>query len=167
MPPIDRPVAVVDDDSDDLDLTTTLLRKVGGVDRLILFTSGDEVVQFLADIPANSPDFPAAIVLDVKMPGMTGLDLLSWIRADSRFNSIPVVIWSSSDDPSDVDRAAELGAQCYVGKYPPVPVVAELFEAVRGFTAARSPAEFFDVPGNLFLGRAPLQPVRARTKSGR
>lgn len=67
-------------------------------------------------------------LLDVKMPGLTGLELLEWIREHPLFDSIPVVMWSSSDDPRDLERAAKLGAQCYIGKYPPFPVVREMLE---------------------------------------
>src|SRR4051812_17066360 len=164
MPTLDRPVVVVDDDSDDLDLTVTLLRKVGGITFLKVFTAGDDVVDYLTKVGAKQDDFPGAFVLDVKMPGMTGLDLLAWIREDVRFDAVPIIIWSSSDDPSDVDRAAQLGAQCYVGKYPPVPIVAEIFQAVKKFTGARSGRPFFEVHGNLFLGRAPLPAVQPRAR---
>ena len=165
MPPLPRPVVVVDDDSDDLELTTTVLRKVAGIARLKTFTSGEDVVAFLEQLTPDHDDFPVAFVLDIKMPCLTGLDLLGWIRDRASFEGVPVIIWSSSDDPADVNRAAELGAQCYVGKYPPVPVVAEIFEAVKTFRGARSDARFFDVQGNLFLGREPLPDIRARPKN--
>lgn len=80
MPPLPRPVVVVDDDSDDLELTTNVLRKVAGIARLKTFTSGEDVVAFLKELSPDNDDFPVTFVLDVKMPRITGLDLLRWIR---------------------------------------------------------------------------------------
>jgi CheY-like chemotaxis protein len=152
----DAPVVVVDDSSDDLALTTILLRKVGDGMRLLTFTEVEATIEFLSNVGAESRDFPRAMVLDVKMPGMTGLDLLEWVREHTLFNSVPVVMWSSSDDPRDLERAARMGAQCYLGKYPPVGSVVEMLAAIDAYDGRVTGPDRFPVTGNLLLERAPL-----------
>jgi CheY-like chemotaxis protein len=168
-PTNERPVLVIDDDPDDLALTVMLLRKVAHPSGLVTLTDGEAAVDFLTGVAPGSESFPLAIVLDVKMPGMSGLDLLEWVREHRVFDRVPVAMWSSSDDMRDVERAARLGAQCYLGKYPPVPAVEELFVAIRAWRGIGKGDRFFRVHGNLFLGRDALpdfRPVQTRDRPG-
>jgi CheY-like chemotaxis protein len=71
---------------------------------------------------------PAVVLLDIKMPRMNGLDVLTAMRADEKLKRIPVVILSSSREESDLARSWDLGANAYVIK--PVDVD-QFFEAVR------------------------------------
>ena len=59
---------------------------------------------------------PNLILLDLKMPRLSGFDVLAFLRQHSAFATIPVVVLSSSDQQSDVDRAYQLGANAYVVK---------------------------------------------------
>jgi len=56
---------------------------------------------------------PALIILDLKLPKKPGLEFLEWLRRDSRFKDMPVIILTSSKEPRDMLRAAELGATAY------------------------------------------------------
>lgn len=67
------------------------------------------------------------LLLDMNLPGVNGLQLLQWIRSDPALSQIPVIVFSSSQHPRDVQRAYQLGANCYVSK----PV--ELAEFMRVF----------------------------------
>lgn len=60
--------------------------------------------------------FPALVVLDVNMPGMSGFEVLEWIRGDSQTRDLPVVMWTSSSCEDDVRRAYSLGANSYLVK---------------------------------------------------
>jgi CheY-like chemotaxis protein len=71
---------------------------------------------------------PAVVLLDIKMPRMNGLEVLTQMRADDRFRRVPVVILSSSREESDLARSWDIGANAYVIK--PVDVD-QFFEAVR------------------------------------
>ena len=159
-----RPVIVVDDSADDLALTTRLLRKVVAVSRMLTFDSGEAVVEFLREVKPGSPDFPAALIIDVKMVGMSGLELLEWVRARPAFNAVPVVIWSSSHHPQDIERAAALRAQCYIGKYPPVDTVSEMFDAIVSYRGLDAGDMTFAIRGNA-LGRGSRSANPAPTTS--
>ncbi|MHB1273018.1 MAG: response regulator [Rhodanobacter sp.] len=71
---------------------------------------------------------PAVVLLDIKMPRMNGLEVLTRMRADEQLRRIPVVILSSSREESDLARSWDLGANAYVIK--PVDVD-QFFDAVR------------------------------------
>jgi two-component system response regulator len=77
---------------------------------------------------SRDPGDPAVVLLDIKMPRMSGLDVLTAMRADERLRRIPVVILSSSREESDLARSWDLGANAYVIK--PVDVD-QFFDAVR------------------------------------
>jgi two-component system response regulator len=76
----------------------------------------------------REPVDPAVVLLDIKMPRMGGLEVLTQLRTDERFRRIPVVILSSSREESDLARSWDIGANAYVIK--PVDVD-QFFEAVR------------------------------------
>ena len=59
---------------------------------------------------------PTLIVSDIKMPKMTGLDLLREIKSSDRLRQVPVVMFTSSQEPSDLAAAYEFGANAYVVK---------------------------------------------------
>jgi CheY-like chemotaxis protein len=59
---------------------------------------------------------PTVILLDLRMPNMDGFAFLEWIRSASAYRLIPTVVYSASDDPSDIRRAYELGANAVMHK---------------------------------------------------
>ena len=59
---------------------------------------------------------PSVILLDLKMPRRSGLEFLAWMRDQPRLATIPVIVLSSSQESSDIDRAYELGARSYLVK---------------------------------------------------
>jgi CheY-like chemotaxis protein len=60
--------------------------------------------------------FPAAVLLDIKMPEYDGFHLLEWIRSQPELNPLPVIILSCSDAPKDIELAYEKGANSYLVK---------------------------------------------------
>jgi CheY-like chemotaxis protein len=60
--------------------------------------------------------FPCILLTDLKMPRMTGFELLRWVRADQQSRHLPVIVVSGSDQPEDRQRALALGANDYVVK---------------------------------------------------
>lgn len=60
--------------------------------------------------------FPEVLILDLKMPRMSGLELLAWIREHPEFRVIPTIIMTSSHQDTDIQRAYNLGANTYMIK---------------------------------------------------
>jgi two-component system, OmpR family, response regulator ChvI len=98
-------VAVVDDDQDILDLVETMLEMEGH--RVITFDSGRAALETLR---AKSPDL---VILDIKMPGMDGIELLRQLRLKSR---VPVIFLTGKLDEVDEILALKLGADDFIRK---------------------------------------------------
>ena len=83
-------------------------------------SNGDEVIQYLSGegkyADRSAYPFPSVMFLDIKMPGMGGLDVLYWIKEHSSCSVLPTMMLSSSDDDKDVELAYELGANAYFMK---------------------------------------------------
>src|SRR5439155_21926607 len=83
-------------------------------------TDGDEALDYLEGKPPFSDrelyPVPRLVLLDLKMPRVSGFEVLSWVRADPALQVMPVVVLSSSSHDVDVRRAYQLGANSYVVK---------------------------------------------------
>ncbi|HEV2371591.1 MAG TPA: response regulator [Streptosporangiaceae bacterium] len=101
-------VLVVDDDPDVCDLVTYKLEQSGFAVRRA--SDGDAA---LREVAAEVPDL---VLLDIMMPGMTGLEVLQRLRADATTAGLPVILLSAKAQESDVERGFELGADDYVVK---------------------------------------------------
>jgi DNA-binding response OmpR family regulator len=82
---------------------------------------------------------PRLVLLDLKMGGATGFDVLGAVRRAADLNTLPVVVLTSSSDPRDVERAYQLGAHGYVVKPIAHSRLAERLSAVTSFWL-RTPA---------------------------
>ena len=104
----ERYVMVVDDDEAIRQLATLIVRHAGYEVRP--FASAFEALAELA----SAADLPALIFLDLRMPGMSGLEAIAKIREDARTKAVPVVCISG--EPFDEGRAAAAGFTGYIAK---------------------------------------------------
>jgi CheY-like chemotaxis protein len=81
---------------------------------------GDAAVRYLETRVEQSADetagLPWIVLLDLKMPRKSGLEVLQWLRGQPRLRFVPVIIFTSSRESSDIARAYELGANSYLVK---------------------------------------------------
>jgi CheY-like chemotaxis protein len=106
---------LVDDNDDDIALMRLAFRRAGTNCSVAAAAGGDAALAHLASPTEPRPDL---VLLDWRMPGTSGLEVLRTIRADPRLLGLPVVVFSSSDDPEDVKDAYAAGATCYLTKPP-------------------------------------------------
>lgn len=136
-----RRVLVVDDDPDHLVLTSRALR--GRDDRFDLeidtVSSGGEALDYLhrRDAYEDQPR-PHLILLDLKMPGMGGLEVLQRLKSDADLRRIPVIVLSSSDRNEDIEGAYDLGGNSYVVKQVSVRGIREGLREVASYWFERS-----------------------------
>jgi CheY-like chemotaxis protein len=160
------PIIAADEDRDDADLLRLLLRKAGLANPLQVFREGEQLVSSLGKLVQQSLKAlrPLLCFLDVKMPAMSGLEVLHWIRAQPSLDRLPVVMLSSSEHPRDIQRAAQQGAQCYLTKYPQPALLKQVADDAERFAAGTPAEECFRLPENLLLVRCRrLRPSTAKS----
>ena len=112
-------VLLADDNATDAELTTHAL-EVGGVSRNVVWVQdGEAALDFLmrkGKYADRKPGLPKLMLLDLHMPKIDGLDVLSRIKSDPQLRALPVVIMSSSDQESDMLRSYERHANSYIVK---------------------------------------------------
>jgi CheY-like chemotaxis protein len=132
-PPVNQPVVrvvVVEDSENDRELLLRQLRK-SRIDSHVKFLSnGLEALDFLSNLPPPAPFCDLiAIFLDLKLPGMNGIELLREIRRTPLTKEIPVIIMTSSLSPKDFEACQELKVSAYI----PKPITFDLFsKAIAG-----------------------------------
>ena len=113
-------ILLVEDNPRDAELTIRALKKKNLANSLYHVEDGVEALDFLfargrySDRDIN--EAPKVVLLDLKLPRVDGLEVLTAIKADERTNSIPVVVVTSSTEDPDVKKAYQLGANSYVIK---------------------------------------------------
>jgi two-component system response regulator len=105
-------VLVVDDDPDDLEITRRALAKIGCGVTCMTACRGEDALALLR----GRGELPSLILLDLKMPGMNGIDTLRQIRADGRLKHIPVIMVTNSTLESDRSAALAAGANAFLHK---------------------------------------------------
>jgi len=126
-----RTVLLVEDSLADAEMAMDALAEAHLANPVVHVEDGVECLDYLQAKGAwasREPGDPSVVLLDIKMPRMNGLEVLTRMRADEHMRRIPVVILSSSREESDLARSWDLGANAYVIK--PVDVD-QFFEAVR------------------------------------
>lgn len=112
---MERTILLVEDSDDDAELTIRAFERAGVGTRITRTRDGAEALELLRRA-ARAEALPEAVLLDLRLPRMDGLEVLKSIHDDERFRRLPVIVMTSSGD--DEDRLAALlrGAVSYVRK---------------------------------------------------
>ena len=105
-------VFYVDDDQDDLDLFKMALEEIDSAIKLITFTNCPDVIKELRSVAA----LPNYIFLDINVTPINGKNCLEQIKKDARLKNIPVYMFSTAKNPSEVLECFKWGAQDYIQK---------------------------------------------------
>jgi CheY-like chemotaxis protein len=115
-------ILLVDDSEDDRLIMRRAFRGAGVPTSVFMVGGGEEAVDYLSGTGkyCNRNEFPmpALVLLDIKMPGMDGLDVLRWIRLQPNLQTLRVVMLTSSNDPVDARVAYRIGANSFLTKSP-------------------------------------------------
>ena len=116
----EKMILLVEDNPDDEELTTRALRQAKIANEIVVARDGAEALDFLfgegAYAGRDVSRTPAVVLLDLKLPKLSGLDVLDRLRADPRTRLVPVVILTSSSEEEDMLKSYQLGANSYVRK---------------------------------------------------
>lgn len=125
------PIVMVDDSESDMFLAKECYERSRTSNDLICLESGEELLHYLHDVAAGKRPMPALVLMDISMPGVSGFDILMKIRQSPALSGgPPVKMLTSSDDPKDVARSKDLGADGYLTKPADVDGYVAMFDAL-------------------------------------
>ncbi|MDD5304137.1 MAG: response regulator [Elusimicrobia bacterium] len=137
MPADLRPILLVEDNQDDQFLLQEAWKKVGIENPLVAVENGEQACEYLEGIGRYAGrlrfPLPVLVLLDIKMPGMSGLEVLAWIRGRKDLGGLPVVMLTASTWPEEVAEAYRLGANSFVIKPTAAQELTDFAAAVKSY----------------------------------
>lgn len=113
-------ILLVEDNPNDVELTLRGFEKSKVAHQIVVASDGEEALDYLfaAGVHADRDPgaWPEVVLLDLKLPKMSGFELLRSLRSDARTKRLPVVILTSSNEEKDIAASYDLGANSYVRK---------------------------------------------------
>ena len=112
-------ILLVEDSPDDIELITSSLGAFHITNRIDVVRDGAEALEYLecrGRYATRDSGTPAFVLLDLKLPKISGLEVLQRLRANPALRTVPVVVLTSSREEPDLERAYELGTNAYVVK---------------------------------------------------
>ena len=110
-----NPILLVEDNPADLDLTIRAFSLSNLTNPINVARDGEEALEFIQRWEQGEA-LPVVILLDLKLPKIDGLEVLKTIKTHPEFNTIPIVVLTSSAESSDMKTAYKLGANSYIVK---------------------------------------------------
>ena len=115
-----KTILLIEDNPSDIGLTQRALAKGRILNELVVVSDGQEALDYLfgqgSCASRDDAELPALTLLDMKLPKVSGLEVLRKIRADKCTRRMPVVILTSSRDEQDVGASYDLGVNSYIRK---------------------------------------------------
>ena len=115
-----RPILLVEDNPDDVELTVMALKESKITNPVVIARNGVEALDYLFGTGSHAGRDvsvqPVVVLLDIKLPLLSGKDVLKRMREDDRTRRTPVVMLTSSDERADIANTYDLGANSYVRK---------------------------------------------------
>ena len=117
-----RAILLVEDNEDDVFLMKRALQSAGIVNPVIVLESGQVAMDYLGGAgkfaDRDSYPLPAVVFIDLKLPLVFGQEVLAWVRRRREFESLVVIVLTSSNEANDLNRCYSLGANSYLVKPP-------------------------------------------------
>ena len=107
------PILVAEDDENDIYLMRRAFEQAGIPNPLNFVRNGQDVINYLSGDKRDQRPLPGLLLLDLKMPGVDGFDVLAWLRTQHQFDTLPIVVFTSSKLQADIDRSREMGVYDY------------------------------------------------------
>jgi CheY-like chemotaxis protein len=127
-----KPLLLVEDNSDDVMILQRAFKDAGVDQELIHLPDAEEALAYL-----RSPTHPrpALVLLDLNLPGMSGVEFLKAIKVDPTLNEIPVVVLSTSDQRRDILDSFDLSVAGYIVKPMDYSALVETVKVIQDYWA--------------------------------
>ncbi len=112
-------IVIVDDDPAHIALIKRALKKCNLAKNIISFHSGQQVLDFVygnGEFNTQARPQQILILLDINMPGLNGIEVLKKLKNELTSQTIPVIMLTTSDDPTEIDTCLQLGCNAYLVK---------------------------------------------------
>ncbi|TBR58308.1 response regulator [Mastigocladus laminosus UU774] len=130
-------ILLVEDDPNDIFLIERAFRRANLHHPIYVVKDGDEAVMYLGGQDCYEErekyPLPALILLDLKLPRRSGLEVLEWLKQQPLLKRIPVVVLTSSRENIDVDRAYDMGVNSYLIKPVAFNALQEMMQALNSY----------------------------------
>lgn len=131
----DKPILLVEDSDDDAFLLTRALRTAEIDNPVHIVTDGEQALDYLqgAGKFADRAQYalPSLVLLDLKLPRVSGFEVLEWIQRDTTLPPLVVVVLSSSGETRDINMAYRFGARSYLVKPPTAASFVDLAQGLK------------------------------------
>jgi DNA-binding response OmpR family regulator len=145
-----RPILLIEDDPESADLLRLALKKAGLRRPLRVLSDGDAAVAYLSGEPPyenrEQNPLPCLLLLDLKLPRKSGLEVLAWLRSRINTRTLPVVMITSSSAESDIEEALRLGIRAYFIKPADYENLKKLARMIRRRADGESEDELEELP---------------------
>ncbi|MCX7593916.1 MAG: response regulator [Fischerella sp.] len=115
-----EPLLIAEDSDEDFELLQLLMQQMQVQNPIYRCTNGDKVLDFLYQegdyCNSDVAPRPAAILLDLNLPGTDGRDVLEQVKKDQKLKEIPIVVFTTSSNPKDIEFCYQKGANGYLIK---------------------------------------------------
>jgi len=135
-----KAILLAEDDENDVMLMKMAYSRIQMANPLFVVNDGAKVIEYLdghgeyAD--RNRSPLPFLLLLDLKMPRKNGFEVLSWIRSNPGLKRLAVVIFTSSQEPKDINLAYDLGANSYATKQDNLDSLVDVLKRLEGWWIA-------------------------------
>lgn len=110
-----RPILLIEDNPMDEDLTRRAFARRKVINPMEVARDGEEALEYLNRWEAGNP-LPVVILLDINLPKINGLEVLSRFKASPSAQKVPIIVLTSSAEDRDIQTAYQLGANSYIVK---------------------------------------------------
>ena len=130
-------VLLAEDDENDIFFLQRAFKAAGVENPMEIVRDGQDAIDCLAGVGKFSDrvqhPLPCLLILDLKMPRKTGMDVLQWKSEEPVLRTLPSIVLSSSAHRHDIERAYRLGANAFVVKPPSIDTRTALARLIKGF----------------------------------
>lgn len=114
-------IIITEDDDGHLGLILYSLKEEGITNEIVQFQNGEETLDFFfrrGDGPYRKEGVKYILLLDIRLPGIDGIEVLRQLKGDKWVNNIPVIMVSTMDNPEEIDKCKKMGCDSYFVKAP-------------------------------------------------
>jgi CheY-like chemotaxis protein len=138
------PILVVEDSDDQVFILQLGFKKAEILDQVQVASTGEEAIAYLAGTGRYSDwdqyPLPSMVLLDLKLPGISGFEVLKWIRQQPSLKTLRVAMLTSSDMPQEIQHAYELGVNTFLTKPVDLDKLVEMIKVLHAHWVKHAPA---------------------------